>query len=117
MEIDKKAIERSIKSIKSLCGALIEQLESNDEYKKQMAFNCAAYITEFVEFNGKLMGLYVKTGISLATDENVNYESENKIQPHPIYVWDDQEDEEEPKSSKKMPDELKRILREILEDE
>lgn len=117
MEIDKKAINEAIKGIKSLSSALITELNGDDEYKKQMAYNCACYIMEFVEFNGKMMGLYVKTGMSLATDENVNYKCNTDIKPHPIYVWDEEEEQESEPSKQKMPDALKRLLREILEDE
>lgn len=116
MEIDKKAIESKIKTINSLCHAITSQLESNDEYKKQMAFNIACYLEEFVEFNSKMMGLYIKTGMSLATDENVNHHQTEKLKPHPIYVWEEDNEEEEP-SCRKIPDALKRILKEILEDE
>jgi hypothetical protein len=117
MVIDENAIDNAIKGIRKLCDEVLEELKSGDEYRKQMGYNIACYLKEFVEFNGKMMGLYIKTGLSLATDANVNYSGTNDIKPHPIYVWDEEDEQEREPKKKKMPDALKRILKEILEDE
>lgn len=117
MEIDKNCIKNAIRGTKQLCSAIVGQLESDDEFKMQMGWNMASALAKFAGIMADIYSPYLKTGMHLKENPDVVYYGKKAVKPHPIYVWDDEEDEQETEPSKsKIPDGLKRILREMLDE-
>jgi len=92
LELDRKSIESAIKVTMGLAKSICDGLKSDDHFKIQMAYNAALYIKTCMERLNDFKNPYIKTGMDLALNPQVK-SAEGSNNPHPIYMWEEQEDE------------------------
>lgn len=110
LELDRETIENAIKGTMSISKAICNGLKSDNEIEIQMAYNAALYMNAFFGMLDDLKSAYLKTGIHLANLDNSKDLA--PLNPHPIYVWEDMEQEkEEDEEIKQRLDKLIDILR------